>query len=97
LLWRWLHLKRLRRLGCCNELKALRALEKADIADWHNAFPPQLRHCLNRDRLYAELLELFGPLDKIRHHQARRLLVGCHDDAGALKRARLAPCSPQTN
>ena len=94
-LWRWLHVKRLRWLGCCHELTPLRSLEKADIADWHNAFPPALRRCLDRDRLCAELLELFGSGDAVRHHQARCLLVGCQSDAGALSRAHIAPCGPR--
>jgi len=64
----------------------MRLLDKADVENWYAGFPGPLRARYDRDRLKAELLDLFAPDDRrIRCERARRLLV----DDGALRRARI--------
>lgn len=77
---------RLSRLDCCRPVDAMRLLDKADVESWYVGFPSPLHARYDRDRLKAELLDLFAPDERgIRYERARRLLV----DDGALRRARI--------
>lgn len=86
--WRWIARRRLRRLGCCHELPALRPLEEPDVTEWHAAFPAHLRGRYDRDRLRIELLALFREARaQVRYDDALRLLLGCNGKSGVLDEA----------
>jgi hypothetical protein len=91
--WRWRHRHAVRRLDCCHGLTAMAPLTGEDVEGWYQDFPALLRHCLDRDRIKTELLDLFAAQGAVRYQRVRKLLLGDGvADPGALRRARLRPC-----
>lgn len=67
-------------------LEPLRALESNDVARWYNGFSEDAKRVLSRDRLRADLLDLFeGARIGMRYQRVRQRLL----DEGALKKAQI--------
>jgi hypothetical protein len=92
--WRWRHRHAVRRRDCCHALQPMAPLTGEDVEGWYQDFPALLRHCLDRDRIKTELLDLFAEHGAVRYQRVRKRLLGDGvADLGALRRARLRPCN----
>jgi hypothetical protein len=87
--WRWWVVPRIKRLGYCHSLPAMRRLESTDLDEWCSGLPASLRSRYKPERLKSELLRLFpDDEDRISHDEARNLLTGWPDGQSVLVRAR---------